>query len=348
MESHDVTEWGKPLQRRVRETPQPQGTQVLVKVSHCGVCHSDVHVQEGFFDLGGGKRMGFEGRVPLPVTLGHEIVGEVVSAGEGAAGVAAGARVLVNPWVGCGTCDLCMADRDNLCAKGLALGIHIAGGFATHTLVPHPKYLHAIDGLDPALAAPLACSGVTTYSAAKKLMPIAANEWVAVIGAGGLGLSAISALRAIGHEKILSCDIDDTKLQVAQDWGAQAVANIREDGAKRIVAAAGGPVYGMLDFVGATQTFDLATAAMRKGGRYVVCGLFGGLGTVSTVMLALREHSIMGSYVGGPADLRELVKLAQEGKLKMGNVKTRPLAEAEQALRDLEQGKVVGRQVLVN
>jgi D-arabinose 1-dehydrogenase-like Zn-dependent alcohol dehydrogenase len=347
MESQDIVEWGQPLQKRVREAPQPQGTQVLVRVSHCGVCHSDLHVQEGFFDLGGGKKMDFTARLPLPVTPGHEIVGTVVSTGGGAQGVTEGAQVLVNPWVGCGSCDLCRDDQDNLCAKGLALGIQLPGGFATHVLVPHPKYLHAIDGLDPALAAPLACSGVTTYSAAKKLMPVPAHEWVAVIGCGGLGLSAISALRALGHEKILACDVDDTKLEAAQGWGAQAVCNIREDGARRILAAAGGPLYGMLDFVGVTKTFEMASPALRKGGRYVVCGLMGGLGTVSLVMLALREHSLLGSYVGSPRDLRELVALAQAGKLRMGNVKTRPLDEAEQALRDLAQGKVVGRQVLV-
>lgn len=348
MESQDIVEWGRPLQKRIREAPpQPRGTQVLVRVSHCGVCHSDVHVQEGFFDLGGGNKLNFVGRLPLPVTPGHEIVGTVLAAGEAAQGVTLGAQVLVNPWVGCGQCALCRDDHDNLCAKGLALGIQLPGGFATHVLAPHPKYLHAIDGLDPALAAPLACSGVSTYSAAKKLLPIGADDWVAVIGCGGLGLAAISALRALGHARILACDVDGAKLQAAQAWGAQATCDIREDGARRILAAAGGPLYGMLDFVGLTTTFELAAPTLRKGGRYVVCGLMGGLGSVSVVMLALREHSLMGSYVGSPRDLRELVALAQAGKLKMGNVTTRPLGEAQAALQDLVQGKVVGRQVLL-
>jgi D-arabinose 1-dehydrogenase-like Zn-dependent alcohol dehydrogenase len=348
MDSWDITEWGKPLQHRVREAPVPTGTQVLVRVSHCGVCHSDVHVQEGYFDLGGGQRMSFAERgFTLPQTLGHEIVGEVIAAGDQASGVKLGTRVLVNPWVGCGECALCLSDQDNLCAKGRALGVNLPGGFASHVLVPRPKYLVDIAGLDPALAAPLACSGVTTYRAAKKLQPIDPQDWVAVIGCGGLGLAAISALRALGHERILACDLDARKTEVALAWGATAACTIEADAGKRIVAAAGGPLYGMLDFVGSDATAALSQSALRKGGRYVVCGLFGGQLKLSTAMLALREQSVQGSYCGSPQDLRELVALAQSGKLRLGNVKPRPMAEAQQGLEDLAAGRVIGRQVLV-
>jgi D-arabinose 1-dehydrogenase-like Zn-dependent alcohol dehydrogenase len=348
MESWDIVEWGKPLQHCVREAPVPTGTQVLVRVTHCGVCHTDVHVRQGYFDLGGGQRLPLGPRgSPLPLTPGHEVVGEVAAAGEGADNVHRGDRVLVNPWTGCGHCELCRSDHDNLCANSRSLGVSLQGGYASHVIVPHPKYLVDIAGLDPALAAPLACSGVTTYRAARKLLPIDPAEWVAVIGCGGLGLAAISALRALGHARVLACDIDARKTQAALEWGAEAACTIGAEPAKEMASAVGGPVYGILDFVGSDATFALSQSSLRKGGRYVVCGLFGGQLQVSSTLLALRELSVQGSLVGSPQDLRELVALAQAGELRLGNVTCRPLADAEAALQDLTAGRVIGRQVLV-
>ena len=349
MESWDVVEWGKPLQQRVREVPQPEGTQVLLRVSHCGVCHSDLHVQEGFFDLGGGKKLDLGARgLKLPVTLGHEIVGEVVALGDAVRDIVVGRRYLVNPWTGCGRCALCLADRDNLCATGPAIGVNLPGGFASHVLVPRPKYLVDIDGLDPAQAAPLACSGLTTYAAARKLQPIIADEWVAVLGCGGLGLTAIAMLRALGPERIIACDIDDAKVEAGIARGARSGCNIAEDGARKLTQAAGGQLYGLLDFVGSAATSSLAFPCLRKGGRYIVCGLMGGQAQIPVALLALREIELHGSYVGSPVDLQELVLLAKSGRLQLAPVTQRPLHEAQASLTSLAEGKVIGRQVLVN
>jgi len=348
MESWDVVEFGKPLQKRVREVPQPTGSQVLLRVSHCGVCHSDLHVQEGFFDLGGGKKLdlGARGLKP-PVTLGHEIVGEVVALGDEVRDVTIGRRYLVNPWTGCGQCALCLADRDNLCAAGLALGVNLPGGFANHVLVPRAKYLVDIDGLDPAMAAPLACSGVTTYAAAMKLQPLSPDDWVAVLGCGGLGLSAIAVLAALGHQRIIACDIDDVKIEAGLARGAQVGCNITEDGAAKLTKAAGGQLYGLLDFVGSGATASLVFPCLRKGGRYVVCGLMGGQAHVPLALLALREIELHGSYVGSPTDLNELVQLAKAGRFPLARVTERPLRDAQASLTSLAEGKVIGRQVLV-
>jgi len=286
--------------------------------------------------------------VKLPLTLGHEIVGEVVDFGEEVQGIARGARYLVNPWTGCGSCALCRSNRDNLCAATVSLGVNVPGGFATHVLVPRPKYLVDIAGLDPALAAPLACSGVTTFSAARKLLPIDPEEWVAVIGCGGVGLTAIAVLRALGHEKIVACDIDDSKIEAGLGRGALVGCNISQDGAKRLLATAGGQLYGMLDFVGSPSTFALVVPCLRRGGRYVVCGLFGGEAHVALAILALREIDVHGSFVGSPADLAELVELAKSGRLQLAQVTQRPLDEAQDSLASLVAGKVIGRQVLVN
>ncbi len=347
MKSYDVTEWGKPLQLAVRDTPKPGPGQVLMRLSYCGVCHSDVHIREGYFDLGGGKKNVLEERgIKLPVILGHEPIGVVAAVGEGVTGVKVGETYLVNPWIGCGKCKACLAGKDNLCNAMAAMGMVRPGGFATHLMVPHARYLVDVKGLDPAQAAVLACSGVTAYGAAMKLGPAEAGQWVAVLGCGGLGLIAIAILQALGHRQIIACDIDDAKLAAAKAAGALHGVNLKTGGPAELLALSGGGLDGMIDFVGAPSTAALALPALLKGGRFVSVGLFGGAATIPLVALAMREIAFMGSAVGSTAQIREVVALVQSGKLTLPAVQVRPLAEAEQSLRDLEAGRITGRVVL--
>ncbi len=348
MQSYDVAEWGQPLQRRLRQTPQPGPDEVLMRLTHCGVCHSDVHIREGGFDLGGGIRMKLSDRgTQLPLTLGHEPIGIVQAVGARVTGIEVGRRYLVNPWIGCGQCWACKTNRDNLCNNMRAMGVGIQGGFATHLLVPHPRYLVDAEGLDPATTAVLACSGVTAYSAVQKFGTLAADDWVAVLGCGGVGLMALSVLGAMGHKRVIACDIDDTKLQAAAKIGASATVNLKTaPGPAELLNISGIGLAHMVDFVGAPATSQLALPALRKGGQMVVVGLFGGALPVPLPALAMREVSLRGSAVGNTAQIRELVQLVRDGKLKLPAVQVRPLAEAEAALRDLEAGKIVGRVVL--
>jgi D-arabinose 1-dehydrogenase-like Zn-dependent alcohol dehydrogenase len=347
VKSYDVTEWGKPLQMRMHETPVPKGREVLLRLTHCGVCHSDVHVRDGYFDMGGGKKLSLGDRgLKLPVTLGHEPLGVVEAVGEAVTGVKIGGGYLVNPWIGCGNCRMCAANNDNLCANMRALGIAAPGGFATHVLVPDARYLIDATGIDAARAAPLACSGVTTFCAVKKLQPIDPQDWVAVLGCGGLGLMALAVLRGLGHEKVVACDIDDAKLAAARGRGAAQTCNLKTEGLKRLAEIAPGGVYGMLDFVGMPQTVALAIPAMRKGGRFVLCGLIGGEATLPIPAFGMREIAILGSAVGTTRDIVELVALVRAGKIELPDVERRPLAAAESALADLVAGKVTGRVVL--
>ena len=238
----------------------PTGTEVLVKLKYCGVCHSDVHIRDGYFDLGGGRRlhMSERGMVP-PVTLGHEPYGTVIAAGPDAGAVPIGADRLVFPWIGCGGCVRCREGLDNYCMAPNMIGIQRPGGYADHLIVPHPRYLIDASGVDPVWAATLSCSGLSTYSAVSKLMPIPSDEWIAVIGAGGLGLSAIGMLRALGHERIVSVDIDDKKLNAANGAGAAATLNSRKSGAaENLKSITQGALYGAVDFVGSTETAELA------------------------------------------------------------------------------------------
>jgi D-arabinose 1-dehydrogenase-like Zn-dependent alcohol dehydrogenase len=347
MKSYDVTEWGKPLQMRVHETPAPKGREVLLRLTHCGVCHSDVHVRDGYFDMGGGRKLSLADRgLKLPVTLGHEPLGVVAAVGEAVTGVKLGGSYLVNPWIGCGTCRMCAANNDNLCANMRALGIAAPGGFATHVLVRDPRYLIDASGIDAARAAPLTCSGVTTFCAVKKLQPLDPEDWVAVLGCGGLGLMALAVLLGLGHRKIIACDIDDAKLAVARQRGAGQTCNLKTEGLKRLAEIAPGGMYGMLDFVGVPQTVALAVPAMRKGGRFVLCGLIGGEASLPIPAFGMREIAILGSAVGNTRDIVELVALVRAGRIVPPEVERRPLAAAESALADLAAGRVKGRIVL--
>jgi len=347
MLSYDVVAWGKPLEKVARETPTPMGTEVLIKLKYCGVCHSDVHIRDGYFDLGGGKRleMGERGMQP-PVTLGHEPYGTVIGAGPDAIDVPLGANRLVFPWIGCGRCVRCREELDNFCMAPSMIGIQRPGGYADHLLVPHPRYLIDASGIDPVWAATLSCSGLSAFSAVSKLRPIPGDEWVAVMGAGGLGLSAIGMLGALGHERIVSVDIDAVKLKSAEAAGASATLHSRDiDSAQKLTAITGGALYGAVDLVGSAETANLALSALRKGGKLILVGLFGGEVQLSIAGTILRAITVQGSHLGSVAELKEVVALAREGKIKPIPIETRPLAEVSRTLDELKLGKVIGRVV---
>ena len=171
MESEALIEFGKPLERIKTETPSPQGKEVLLKVTYGGVCHSDVHIQDGYFDLGGGNQLPLGGTMNLPHTLGHEIEGEVVSIGSDVKDIKVGENVVAFPWIGCGKCATCDSGDEHLCNAPRQLGIQLAGGFSDYCLVPDEKYLLDYTGIKPGLAATYMCSGLTAFGALKKNKP---------------------------------------------------------------------------------------------------------------------------------------------------------------------------------
>jgi alcohol dehydrogenase/propanol-preferring alcohol dehydrogenase len=340
----------QPLQEMEWPTPEPTGRQVLLEVTHAGVCHSDLHIWEGEYDLGSKGIMKLSDRgVKLPLAMGHEIVGRVVKWGPEAEGqgLAVGQVRIVFPWVGCGTCARCRAEEDNMCLQGKALGVFQNGGYATHVLAPEPRHLIDPGDLDPALAATYACSGVTVFSAINKVMPMHPDTAIVLVGAGGLGLQAITVLKAMGHRRIVSVDISAEKLAAARAAGAtDTLEATGDDVAKRLVALCGGAVEAVIDLVNGTQTARFAIDALTKGGKLVQVGLFGGEMVVPLPLMAMRALTIRGSYVGDPKELRALVKLAQGGKLDAIPITREPLRNADAALQRLRQGKVVGRIVL--
>lgn len=348
MLSYEVVEHGKPLQAKLRETPVPQGTEVLVRITRSGVCHSDLHLQEGFFDLGGGRRANLSDRgIAPPFTVGHEPYGVVAALGPQATGVKVGDRRLVYPWIGCGKCAVCAAGDDHYCLSPRTIGVARPGAYATHVLVPDARYLVDADGIDESWAATLACSGLTAWSAIAKLPALAPRDWVAVLGCGGLGMAAIAMLRARGVSNVVACDVDEAKLARAREQGAAAVVDSRApDALARLQAVAGNAVAGALDFVGMPATAQLGIGALAKGGHYVLCGLFGGEIALPLPPIAQRAIAVRGSYVGNLRELREVVELARSGRLAPSPVQLRPAAQVNECLDDLREGRVIGRLVL--
>jgi len=352
MISYDVIEHGRPLQKVMRETPSPKGTEVLVRITRSGVCHSDLHIWDGYFDLGGGKRFYVKDRgcVP-PFTMGHEPFGIVEELGGGVARadrkIRPGQKRLVYPWIGCGVCPVCKEGQDNYCLQQKFLGVYTRGAYATHLLVPHPKYLVDASGIEEAFASTLACSGLTAYSAINKLPQLSPRDWVAVLGCGGLGLVAVSILKAKGVRNVIACDLDGQKLAAASKLGARQTLDTRApDATQKLAQLAGGYLAGAIDFVGMPATHAVAYPALRKGGHYILCGLFGGEITLALPPIAQRAVAVMGSYVGNLQELKEVVALARKKKLRPTPVTTRPLDQINEVLEELKAGKVLGRVVL--
>jgi propanol-preferring alcohol dehydrogenase len=348
MLSFDVCECGAPLQRMERETPQPKGAEVVLRVIAAGVCHSDLHIWDGYYDVGGGQKLMLKDRgIKLPITMGHENVGEVVAFGPDAKGVKVGEVRLLHPWMGCGECIVCKRGEENLCIKPCSIGIHRGGGFATHILVPHARYLFDITGIAPEKAAPLACSGVTAYSALRKVSDTLAQEPVVMIGAGGVGLMALGLHKKMGGKSAIVVDIDPAKREAALKAGASKVIDgAARDVVDQVKAATGGGAWAVIDFVGAGTTVKLGVDATIKGGKVVVVGLFGGDVTIPTPFFPMKALTVQGSYVGSLVEIAELIDLVKRTGAPDVPVATRPLDQVNAALNDLRDGKVIGRVVM--
>lgn len=349
MKSYDVVDFGAPLKPTEKPTPKPQGTEVLLRTLAAGVCHSDLHIWDGWYDLGGGKKLTVKDRglVP-PLTMGHEIVGEVAAFGPEATGVKIGDRRLAHPWIGCGDCAVCRRGEEQLCMSPRFLGVQKPGGYADHVLVPHPRYLLDLGKLTPAQAAPFACSGITAFGALKRVgEAIFREQPIMVIGAGGLGLMCLALLKALGGRGAVVADIDPAKRDAALKAGALAAVDAgAADAVKQAQQAAKAPLGAAIDFVGAANTARLGVDAIAKGGKYVIVGLFGGDITLSLPLLPMRAITVQGSYVGSLAEMKELLALVASGKVPPVPLSERPLAQANAVLEELKAGRIIGRAVL--
>jgi D-arabinose 1-dehydrogenase-like Zn-dependent alcohol dehydrogenase len=345
MRAFQVIEFGAPLSARVLADPLPGAREVVVDVASCGLCHTDVNLQQGHLSLGGDQKMPVAMLgIQAPVTLGHEIYGHIAAFGQesGLTPAGIGRPVVVYPWIGCGHCEACLADRDNECPTPEMLGMQRPGGHGEKVVVRDQKFLVDAEGLDPHYAGIFACSGLTAYAALGKI--IRREGPIGIIGMGGLGLMALAIAKGTQFGKIAAIDIDPAKLSLATtSYGADFNFDSRaKDIGDQIQRATGG-LIGIVDFVGSEQTSSLALSVLRTGGTYVNVGLFGGVLQVPLASIIPRQLVLRSSYVGTPQELRDLLGHVRAGKIKPIPIQNEPIEKINDGLERLRAGQVTGR-----
>lgn len=324
------------------ETPEPGPGQVRLRVSAAGLCHSDQFIMglpEDQYVYG------------LPLTLGHEGAGVVDKLGAGATGVRLGESVAVyGPW-GCGMCHACAQGRENSCSHAAELGIvppglGAPGAMAEYLIVDHPRHLVPLGSLDPVDVVSLTDAGLTPYHAIVSSLPwLSAGSTAVVIGAGGLGHVAIQILRAITGARIIALDVNEQKLELAQDVGAHRVLQSNPDAVAHIREATHGEgASAVFDFVGADATLDIARRAVAIDGIVQIVGIGGGLlptGFFSTPFGA----SVRAPYWGSRSELIEVLDLARTGQISV-HVERFDIEQAPAAYDALHRGIINGRAVV--
>ncbi|MBV9563189.1 MAG: alcohol dehydrogenase catalytic domain-containing protein [Bradyrhizobium sp.] len=349
MRRQSLVKFDAPLCETIVDTPKPQGTEVLVRIERCGLCHSDLHIQDGYADLGGGKRLDTTRGMTLPFTLGHEIAGVVEDVGPDASKDLIGGKKAVFPWIGCGQCRDCRNGDENLCLKPRFVGVNIDGGFASHVLVPDAKYLLDYDPLPVNLAATLMCSGVTAYGALKRLVDRPRQRNLLLIGLGGVGMMGLSFAQAMFKQNVSVADLNPAARETALENGAAVAYDPTEpEIGRRIVKENEGGFDAIVDFAGNDKSMAFAVSALARGGKIVVSGLMGGNFSLPMVQWAYKRMTIEGFMVGTLAEAHELMALARAGKIKPAPMREEPMGDVQNWIDELRAGKVVGRVVLRN
>ena len=357
MKAASITKPKAPLEIISKETPKPIGSQVLVRVQACGVCHSDIHLWEGGYDGPDGEFLKATDRgVRYPLIPGHEIAGEVAEVGEEVASLdlfKKNSKVIVYPWLGEGTCPACREGNENLCDRPRSIGIYNDGGYSEYVLVPSYRYLLNITddidtgSFDANTACTLTCSSLTAYGAINNanLRPY---DTAVIIGAGGLGLMAIQLAKAITGSTVIAMDLDDNKLKAAKENGADFIVNSKKENAVIAVMEATQKLGAdaVIDFVNSSKSTEVDMQLLRKRARLVLVGLYGGALKLNLISLPTRAYKLIGSYTGNIAQLAELASLARRGVIKPLVSDKFKLKQATEALSKLKEGKVVGRGVI--
>lgn len=349
MRRQSLVKFDAPLCETIIDTPKPQGREVLVRIERCGLCHSDLHIQDGYADLGNGKRLDTTRGMTLPFTLGHEIAGVVDEVGPDVPKDLIGKKKAVFPWIGCGVCQDCLNGDENLCVKHRFLGVSIDGGFATHVLVPDAKYLLDYDPLPVNFAATLMCSGVTAYGALTRLVDRPRQRNLLLIGLGGVGMMGLSLAQAMFKQKISVADLSSAARDAALKNGASAAYDPAEaDVVKRMIKETNGGFDGIVDFAGNEKSMAFATSVVARGGKIVVSGLMGGNFSMPMVQWIYKRLTIEGFMVSTLQEARDLMELARAGKVKPTPMREEPMGDVQKWIDELRAGHVVGRIMLHN
>lgn len=312
------------------EVPMPQcgPGDVVVRVRAAGICHSDVHYRAG------------RSRVePLPLTLGHEVAGEIVEIGQHVISHNVGDAVCLHYLVTCGHCLDCLAGREQFCATGTMLGHFTDGGWAEYIAVPARNAVPLPHKVPFEQGAIMMCSSATSLHALRKGR-VKVGETVLVVGAGGLGMSAIQLARALGASDVIAVDRDPTKLALAERFGARTI-RASEDSADEVLAQVRAMTHGRgvdvaLELVGHPDTMRTALQSLAPLGRAVVVGLSDVNLSVDTYRdLIGREAELIGSNDHLLSELYELVEMAEKGILNLTEVVTNTVPLSARDINDV-------------
>lgn len=317
-----------------KDIPKVGPGQALVEVEYCGVCHTDLHVAAGDY----GKQ---PGRV-----LGHEGIGIVKEIAPDVTSLKVGDRVSI-AWLyqSCGHCEYCNSGRETLCRTVKNAGYTVDGGMAEYCVVEADYAVKVPANLDPAQASSITCAGVTTYKATK-VAGVRPGQWIAMYGAGGLGNLAVQYAAKVFGARVIAVDINDDKLQLAKEVGAEVVINsAKEDVVSRIKEITDGGSHCAVVTAVSKVAFNNAVDSVRAGGRVVAVGLPVETMDLSIPRTVLDGIEVVGSLVGTRQDLAEAFDFGARG-LVVPVVQTRALDEVGDIFQEMHDGKIQGRMVL--
>jgi len=335
MKAAVVTEFNQPLQIKDVDIPKVSAGKVLVKMIATGVCHTDLHAMHGDWPI----------KPSLPFIPGHEGVGEVVEIGEGITHLKVGDKVGI-PWLysACGHCDHCYAGWETLCKEQQNSGYSVNGSFAEYCLADGEQVGVIPDGVDLLEIAPILCAGVTVYKGLK-MTEAKTGDWVAISGIGGLGHVAVQYAKTMGFN-VVAIDVDDSKLALAKELGADVGINaLKVDVKEEVLKATGEGCHGVLVTAVSPKAFEQAVSIIRRGGTMVLNGLPPGKFDLSIFDMVLDGITVRGSIVGTRLDLKEALDIAARGKVK-AHISVEPLENINDIFDRMEQGKIDGRIVI--
>ncbi|MEM3430289.1 MAG: alcohol dehydrogenase catalytic domain-containing protein [Candidatus Bathyarchaeia archaeon] len=335
-----LREFKKPLKYENVPDPKLDVGEALVQIKACGICRTDIHIVEGLT----------KPRPNLPRIIGHEPAGIIVGLSNDTGGqISLGDRVVVSTYLTCGICYYCRTGRENLCVnlKG-RIGFELDGGYAEYLKAPINNLFKIPEGLSFEEAAIAPDAAATTLHALRKRGEIKLGNYVAIIGVGGLGTIAIQIAKNSGA-KVIAVDIRDERLKMAKDLGADFTINASsEDPSQQIIQLTEGLGADLIiENVGSSQSIHNSIFSVRRGGRIVIIGYGPELFTADPQKIALEEIEIVGSRACTRQELKEILTMMGEKSVKGIITEKFPLNEANQALKLLDDGKIMGRAVLI-
>jgi NAD+-dependent secondary alcohol dehydrogenase Adh1 len=312
---------------------------VVVRIGAAGLCRTDLHIQEGQWAEKSG--------VKLPYTPGHENAGWVHEIGSGVTNVAVGDTVIVHPFISCGLCGPCRSGDDMHCLNGSFPGINRDGGFADFLKTSARSVVKLDPGLKPKDIAALADAGLTAIHAVKKAIPVLGpGTRVVVIGAGGLGHIGVQCLEAMTPAEIIVIDPSEPALALARELGCDHTVKVDGTQVNKVKELTDGlGAEAIIDFVGEKGAIEDGIEMVRDGGFYYVIG-YGENINIPTIDVISREISFIGNLVGTYNDLQELMTLTAQGQVSL-HTTTYPLEAINDAMADLDGGRLQGRGILV-